>query len=107
MTRDEAIDLLDNLLGVVEDNHESDYDMALRMAIDALKQPDFKRLLEERPSVPPEQPEIIRCKDCTNWDTTWTNDWTPNYHYCPIIDGVRRDYFYCADAERRTDGSDR
>ena len=47
--------------------------------------------------------EIVRCKDCINWDTTWTNDWTPNYHYCPIIDGVRKDNFYCADAERRTD----
>ena len=42
MTRDEAINLLDNLLGMVEDNHGSDYDMAIHMAIDALKQPERK-----------------------------------------------------------------
>ena len=33
-----AIDLLDNLIGMVEDNHSSDYDTALRMGIEALKQ---------------------------------------------------------------------
>lgn len=37
MTRDKAIDLLDNLVGMVEDNNESDYDTALKMGIDALK----------------------------------------------------------------------
>ena len=49
------------------------------------------------------QPEIIRCKDCENWDTTWQNDWPKNYHYCPLIDGIRNGDWYCADAERRTD----
>lgn len=49
------------------------------------------------------QSEIIRCKDCENWDTTWKNDWAKNYHYCPLIDGTRRGDWYCADAERRTD----
>ena len=48
------------------------------------------------------QPEIIRCKDCENWDTTWQNDFAPNYHYCPIIDGTYSGDFYCAKAERRT-----
>ena len=38
MTREEAIDLLDNLIGFVEDNHGSDYDEALKIAIKALKQ---------------------------------------------------------------------
>lgn len=37
MTNSEAIDLLDNLLGVIEDNHGSDYDKAIHKAIDALK----------------------------------------------------------------------
>jgi len=40
MTREEAIDLLDNLIGMVEDNHNSDYDMALQMAIEALNKCD-------------------------------------------------------------------
>jgi len=54
--------------------------------------------------IPSAQPEIIRCKDCEHWDTSWQNDYSPNYHYCPLVDGTRRDDFYCADAERRTDG---
>lgn len=37
MTKQEAIDLLDNLIGMIEDNHGSDYDSAIRMAIDALE----------------------------------------------------------------------
>ena len=47
------------------------------------------------------QPEIIRCKECEHWDTSWQNDYAPNYHYCPLVDGTRRDDFYCADAEMR------
>ena len=40
MTREEAADLLDNLVGMVEDNQESDYDTAIKMAIEALKRTD-------------------------------------------------------------------
>lgn len=36
MTYEEAINLLYNLDGMIEDNHGSDYDAALRMAIEAL-----------------------------------------------------------------------
>lgn len=50
------------------------------------------------------QPEIILCKDCENWDTTWQNDFAPNYHYCPIMDGTYSGDFYCGKSERRTDG---
>lgn len=67
---------------------------------------DTKSIVDCLNDLPSAQPEIIYCKDCINWDTTWTNDCTPNYHYCPLIDGVRKDNFYCADAERRTDGRD-
>lgn len=52
-------------------------------------------------ALPSAQPEIIHCRDCKNWDKTWTNNFLPNYHYCPMVDGVRKDNFYCADAERR------
>ena len=38
MTKEEAIDLLDNLIGAIEDNHNSDYDTALKMAIKSLKE---------------------------------------------------------------------
>ena len=37
MDKHTAIDLLDNLLGMVEDNHGSDYDTAIKMGIDAIK----------------------------------------------------------------------
>ena len=49
------------------------------------------------------RPEIIRCKDCVYWDTSWQNNFAANYHYCPLADGVRKGDFYCADAERRGD----
>lgn len=37
MDKQTAVDLLDNLLGMVEDNHKSDYDTAIKMGIDAIK----------------------------------------------------------------------
>ena len=40
MTNKQARELLDNLIGMVEDNHDSDYDEALKMAIKALEQPE-------------------------------------------------------------------
>lgn len=54
MTNQEAIDLLDNLIGMIEDNHGSDYDSAIRMAIDALKPqwiPVSERMPEEHDSI--------------------------------------------------------
>ena len=56
MTREEAIDLLDNLIGMVEDNHKSDYDTALQMAIKAL---------EQEPICPSHG---IDCEDCPAYD---------------------------------------
>ena len=37
MTKDKAIDLLDNLIGMIDDSHGNDYDEALRMGIEALR----------------------------------------------------------------------
>ena len=66
----------------------------------------LKRISDNTPItlLPSAQPGIIRCKDCKYWDTTWQNDYAPNYHYCPLVDEIHRGDFYCADAERRTDG---
>ena len=52
MTTNEAIDLLDNLLGVIEDNHGSDYDKAIHMAIDALKGQQWIPVEQEQPKFP-------------------------------------------------------
>jgi hypothetical protein len=38
MTIEEAIDLLDNLIGMIDDNQGNDYDTALQMAIKALEE---------------------------------------------------------------------
>ena len=37
MNTEKAIDLLDNLIGMIEDNQDNDYDTAFHMAIEALK----------------------------------------------------------------------
>lgn len=38
--REKAIDLLDNLVGMIEDNQDNDYDFALKKGIEALEQED-------------------------------------------------------------------
>ncbi len=43
MKKEDAIDLLDNLIGFVEDNHGSDYDEALKIAIKALEEKPLKK----------------------------------------------------------------
>ena len=78
-----TVDDIDKVTAVVVDEHKSKF---------------CKQFYEDA------EPDIIRCKDCKNWDTTWTNDFSPSYHYCPMVDGVRKEDWFCADAERRTDG---
>ena len=66
MTNQEAIDLLDNLIGMIEDNHGSDYDSAIRMAIDALTEPD---------DIDP-QPQWAPCSECEKRCRKWENSKT-------------------------------
>lgn len=64
--------------------------------------------IEEEPSA---QPEIIRCRDCIAYQEGIDIDGKP-FTRCNGINGSVRTYghtlpdWYCADAERRTDGSD-
>ena len=58
------------------------------------------KILEDLPSA---QPEIVRCKDCKHRD--------PEDRKCDCGHDIlwqlpRQDDWYCADAERRTDGTD-
>ena len=52
MNNQEAIDLLDNLIGMISDNQDSDYDEALKMGISALQKNEsaeewYKLILEK------------------------------------------------------------
>lgn len=58
MTREEAIELLDNLVGMVSDNQDSDYDTALKMAIKALEQMER---CESKDVIDPYDMKYIRC----------------------------------------------
>ena len=49
MTRNEAADLLDNLVGMVDDNQEHDYNTALKMAIEALSAQQWTPVTEALP----------------------------------------------------------
>ena len=51
MTEEKAIDLLDNLIGMIADNQNSDYDAALKMGIKALEQePRWIPVSEKKPN---------------------------------------------------------
>ena len=66
MNREKAADLLDNLVGMIEDNQSNDYDEALKLAIKALEQPEppwipvSERLPESNPE-DLEYPTVIAC----------------------------------------------
>ena len=56
-----------------------------------------RKLIDEQPTI---QPEIVRCKDCYNWDMSWDTD-MPNCHFCAVVDNVRHAEEFCSFAERR------
>ena len=76
MTREEAIELLKDVIGFVEDNHGRDYDEAFRMAIKALQdRPRGKWLGElKMPDFP--RYEWYRCSECRFLSQSVVN-------YCP------------------------
>lgn len=51
--------------------------------------------------------EVVRCRDCENWDT----DWMPSQagkgqYFCPILGQVTDTDFYCGCGERKDGGQD-
>ena len=63
---------------------------------------DIYDVLERLPSA---QPEIIRCKDCEDYQTDWETDY-PNEHYCATVDKMMPEDGFCSSAERRIDETD-
>lgn len=53
MSKEKAADLLDNLVCMISDTQDNNYDAALRMGIDALTADAVK---------------VVRCKDCYHYD---------------------------------------
>lgn len=53
-------------------------------------------------SLPSAEPEIIRCKDCKDYQTDWETS-CPNRHYCATVDLTMPEDGFCSFAERRAD----
>lgn len=108
-------DSYDSLLPSVHPDHVADISkkvegdcISRQAAIDAVgdwiyNPEDLRYHKDVINSIPAVQPEIVRCKDCKHWDAEWSVS-ESGAHYCPMVDGNRNSDFYCADAERRTDG---
>lgn len=86
MTRETAINLLDNLIGMVEDNQQNDYDEAFKLAIRSLKSWDE----DVSPVVHGEWIKIdnhgknVRCSKCGNTlDLRGVNAGRGDANYCP------------------------
>ena len=45
--------------------------------------------------------EVVRCKDCKNWDTDGCID---GDGWCPIVFDYKCYNWFCADGERKDDG---
>lgn len=40
--------------------------------------------------------EVVRCKDCENWQRDWESSYLPNHHYCAMVDTTTEHDFYCS-----------
>ena len=63
------------------------------------------QMIDDAPTI--EAEPIVRCKYCINWQTDWRPSTVYDGHYCAFVDTTTKENFYCAYAERRTDGTDR
>lgn len=56
-------------------------------------------------ALPYAQPEIIRCKDCKEYQTDWETRF-PNKHYCATMDSFMSEDEFCSYAERLAKNED-
>lgn len=99
MNNNEAVNWIINIssdIGKTEHRDLWHYEQALA---------EIKEMLETA------QPEVVRCKDCKFYEVAWLKkDGTDDNRYKPSICvkgqyGIaRKPDWFCADAERRTDG---
>ena len=77
MKTNEAINLLDNLIGMVEDSNEADYDTALKMGIEAMKWipiSEEKPLEQQRVLVTRRYGKNYYVETGEFWGETWCGD---------------------------------
>ena len=48
--------------------------------------------------------EVVRCKNCDNFQTDWETAFANGRHYCAIIDSIMPPDGFCSYGERKTDG---
>lgn len=64
----------------------------------------FKEIVYDAPTI--DAVEVVRCKDCENWDTEWQPVLCKSnrvVHYCPILDRVTAEDMFCAYGERKSE----
>lgn len=60
----------------------------------------FTDALNKVLALPSAQMEVIRCKDCEDYQTDWETSY-PNRHYCATMDAMMPEDGFCSSAERR------
>ncbi len=44
--------------------------------------------------------EVVRCKDCENWDSKYKSILSPDKHYCVIMDKLMKPDGFCSYGEK-------
>lgn len=96
----ESIDVIDNL-PVKEESEEITYEQFCEYCYKRNLVVVTKEFVIDAQKVA--KPEIVRCRDCANWDRRWyTND---GNHYCPMIDKATNGDWFCADGKKENNGN--
>lgn len=64
----------------------------------------WRNVRENLENLPSAQSEIIRCKECVDYQIDWIPESAPDKHYCATMDNFMPEDGFCNYAERRTDG---
>ncbi len=83
---------------IIENYCENGCDIAEDNWCPSCQREQFIKLLEALPSA---EPEIVRCKDCKDYQTDWETSY-PNRHYCATMDSMMPEDGFCSYAERKT-----
>lgn len=83
--------LIDDFLELAKVNKGTYHEEGFKNAITVVETQD-----------PADVVEVVRCKDCVHHHT---NESKPMYVWCEMVDGLLSQNWFCADGERREDGT--